>query len=115
VKRLVVLAMIILAMAWLFAGCSQQAGIDQIMKNPQMKAYLMGKMMEDKAIQIDMIEKNIADTSWVNAFVDRLSKQTSQRDDILQMILRQPGVSEMTLARMATDSALKAKMQELSK
>lgn len=114
-KRLVVLAMIILAMAWLFAGCSQQAALDQIMQNPQMKASLMNKMMEDKAIQLSMIENNISDSAWVNAFVTQLSKQTNTRDIILFNLLQQPGASEMVLARLATNPEMKLKMQELSK
>ncbi|NLI15702.1 MAG: hypothetical protein GX409_05380 [candidate division Zixibacteria bacterium] len=114
-KNLTVLAVIILATAWIFAGCNQQAGLDQIMKNPQMKSYLMEKMMEDKAIQISMIEKNISDSAWVNAFVNQLSRQTNQRDIILFDILQQPGVGEMVLTRLAADPAMKLKMKDLSK
>lgn len=114
-KRLTVLAVIILAITSMFAGCSQQAGLEQIMKDPQMKSYLLGKLMEDKAIQVSMIEKNISDTTWVNAFVAQLSKQTNQRDIILFELLQQPGASEMVLARLATNPEMKLKMKELSK
>jgi hypothetical protein len=114
-KKLTVLAMIILAMAWLFAGCSQQAALDQIMQNPQMKADLMGKMMQDKAIQISMIERNLSDSVWVNAFVNQLSRQTNQRDIILFSLLEQPGAPEMVLAHLSAKPEMKLKMQELSK
>jgi hypothetical protein len=107
--------MIVLVAGLAFWGCSKQTGLDQIMQNPQMKTYLMGKMMDDQSVKMEMIDKLLADSAWVSAFVDRLSKQMVIRDAAIAKLIGIEGVKENLLNKMAEDPALLAQMKELAK
>ena len=114
-KKIAIIVLVVAASLIIVSGCSKQAGLDQIMSNPEMKSYLMTKMMEDQKLKVDMIDNFLTDSTWVNAFVDRLGQQTNARDIVLDKIVRQQGVGEMLLARFANEPTLKEMMKELSK
>ena len=114
-KKTLIFTLIIAAAAAFLSGCDQQKAIDQILENPQMKSYLMGKMMEDEAIKADITNQLMADSVWVNSIVVRLTDQHGNRIMMFEKLLEHEGMGDMMLEKMAEDSALKAKMKDIGK
>ncbi len=114
-KKTLIFTLIIAAIGAFIIGCDQQKAIDQILENPQMKSYLMGKMMEDEAIKADITNQLMADSAWVNSIIVRLTDQQNTRTIMFENLLTHEGMGDMMLEKMAEDPALKTKIKEIAK
>jgi hypothetical protein len=114
-KKTLIITLIIAAITAFLSGCDQQKAIDQILENPQMKSYLMGKMMEDEAIKADITNQLMADTAWVSSIVGQLAEQHNDRILMFEKLLEHEGMGEIMLEKMAEDPALKTKIKDIAK
>lgn len=114
-KKLLAFAAVMLGTAAFFAGCDQQKALDQILSNPETKAYLMSRMMEDEQIKSDMADLLLADTAWVKTMIDRLGEQADNRELMLTELLSHEGMGEIMLEKMAETPDLKTKMKDISR
>jgi hypothetical protein len=114
-KRFLAFVAVLLVAAAFFAGCDRQKALDQILSNPETKAYLMSRMMEDEQIKSDMADQLLADTAWVKTIIDRLGEQAANRDLMLTELLSHDGMGEIMLEKMAENQDLKNKMKEIGR
>ena len=115
VKKAVVFVILVLAVGAVMTGCDQQKALDQILQNPEMKAYMMTKMMGDAAIKEEITTQLLADTAWVSEIVTKLADQMSNREMMMNTLLSHEGMGEMMLEKMSEDPQLKDKMKEIGK
>ena len=114
-KKILIAFLGVAVIAILLAGCDQQKALDQILENPEMKSYMMTKMMEDENIKAEITNQLLADSVWVASIVDRLSEQLSNRALMFEQLMGHEGMADMMLEKMAEDEALKAKMKEIGR
>ena len=114
-RKILTLLILTLIVAVLFVNCDKRKAIDQILENPEMKSYLMGKMLEDETIKADITNRFFADTIWVSSTMNRLSDQIDNRQIIFEKFLEYEGMSDMMLEKMAEDPELKKKMKAIGR
>ena len=115
VKKAVVFLVLTLVVGAFFIGCDQQKALDQVLQNPEMKTYMMTKMMEDAAIKDEITNQLLADTAWVNSIVGRLAEQMSNREMMMNTLLAHEGMGMIMLEKMSEDAQLKEKMKEIGR
>ncbi|MCP4581366.1 MAG: hypothetical protein GY839_07085 [candidate division Zixibacteria bacterium] len=114
-KKTLILIVVFASAAAFIAGCDQQKALDQILEKPEMKSYLMSKMMEDDAIKTEITNQLLADSAWVTEAVGRLTGQISNRALMFEELMKHDGMADMMLEKMAEDNDLKAKMKEIGR
>jgi hypothetical protein len=114
-KKALVFFALLGAMVILIIGCDQQKALDQILQNPEMKAYMMTKMMQDTSVKAEITNELLADSAWVANLITRMSEQMSDRQMMLNALLSHEGMADIMLEKMAEDPALKAKMGEIGR
>jgi non-ribosomal peptide synthetase component E (peptide arylation enzyme) len=114
-KKALVFFALLGVMAVLIIGCDQQKALDQILQNPEMKAYMMTKMMQDTSVKAEITNELLADSAWVAEIVNRMGEQMTDRQMMLNTLLSHEGMGEIMLEKMAEDPALKSKMAEIGK
>ena len=114
-KRLFSLLLGVALVATFFISCDQQKALDQILTKPEMKTYMMTKMMEDEAIKTDMVNQLLADSAWVNTIIERLSEKPGNRAMMFEKIIAFEGMADIMLEKMAEDPELKKKMKAIGR
>jgi len=114
-KKVVVFFIMVLAIGAIFVSCDQQKALDQVLQNPEMKTYMMTKMMQDEAIKTEMTNQLLADTAWVSSIIARLGNQMNYRETMMETLLSHEGMGEILLAKLAEDPQLKERMKEITK
>ncbi|MCD6163045.1 MAG: hypothetical protein J7K40_11620 [candidate division Zixibacteria bacterium] len=114
-RKLLTLLLITLIAAVLFVNCDRRKAIDQILEKPEMKSYLMSKMLENETIKADITNQLFADTIWVSSTINRLTEQMDKRQVIFEKLLGYEGMSDMMLEKMAENPDLKKKMRAIGR
>ena len=113
-RKVTILLVLAIVMGVIFIGCDQQKAIDQILQKPEMKQYIMTKMMTDEGVKEEITAGVLADTAWVNLIMGEYAKQMSNREKMMNTLLSYPGMGEIMLTKMAEDENLKKSMKEIS-
>lgn len=114
-KQALILIVLVLALGILMSGCDKQKALDQILENPEMKAYMMTTMMQDEAVKEEITNQILADTAWSALIVARFSEQMSNRETMMTKLLEYKGMGQIMLEKMAEDAELKNKMKEIGR
>jgi len=112
-KKLMFIGVVIIGSALLFSACDQKKALDQILENPEMKAYMMGKMLEDESIKTDMVNNLLADTTLTKTIIDRMMERLDNREYMFDKLLNHEGMIDLMLQKMVEDDELKKKNHQL--
>ena len=114
-KKSAMLFILLLAIGAVLTSCDQQEALDQILQNPEMKAYMMTKMMQDETVKQEITNQILADSAWSGMIVTEYAKQMSNREMMMTRLLEYEGMGLIMLEKMAEDDVLKEKMKEIGR
>jgi hypothetical protein len=114
VKRILVVALILLVALMVF-GCSKQRALDRLLADPQAKSYILSEAMKNEQTRAALADSIFADRAMTDRFLNGLVANEYSRSDLISRMLKIDPTGQWIIDKLAEDATIKARMKEASK
>ena len=96
-KRILVLAGLLLMLAILSTSCDQQQAVEKLMQNDAVVNNIMEKMWQDPALKAKLMEKFLADQESNAQVIDNTLSDSTRFSALMQKVYENEGLKKQVI------------------